>query len=126
MSSGIGSFNFLRMSGPDVPKLAAAVEMIDRPGVDGVASRIDAFKAEELTVYTTEGVTNISTANSRIDSYASLKGTLITVVDDCGRSIDSVLVVDVRVQRKQNVLTSSDPGIGALVFAVWLLKPTLK
>ena len=124
--SSIGTINFIKMSGPDIPKLAAAVEIIDRPGVDGTASRVDALKAEELTVYTTEAVADISTANSRIDTYAALKGTTVTVEDDCGRSVDNVLVVDVRMTKKQKVLISSPPGTGALINAVWLLKPTEK
>lgn len=126
MSSSIGSETFISMSGPDVPKLAAAVEMIDRPGIDGIAARVDALKAEELTVYTSQKVVDVEAANDKADEYAALKGTKVTVVDDLGRSVSSVLIVDVRVTKKQTVLTSSPAGTGALVWAVWLLKPTKK
>lgn len=122
--SSIGSETFLRLSGPDIPKLAAAVEIIDRPGVDGTANRIDALKAEELTIYTLQSVADIAAANAAVDDYADLKGTKVTVEDDQGRSVSEVLIVDVRVTKKQKVLTSSPAGTGALVWAVWLLKPT--
>lgn len=124
--SSIGSEIFLKLSGPDIPKLAAAVEIIDRPGVDGTANRVDALKAEELTIYTLQSVTDIDTANEAVDDYADLKGTKVTVEDDQGRSVSDVLVVDVRVTKKQQVPLSSPAGTGALVWAVWLLKPTKK
>jgi len=122
--SSIGSETFLSLSGPDIPKLAAAVEIIDRPGVNGTANRVDALKAEELTIYTLQSVADISAANAAVDDYAGLKGTKVTVEDDQGRSVSDVLVVDVRVIKKQKVLISSPWGTGALVWAVWLLKPT--
>jgi len=122
--SSIGSETFLSLSGPDIPKLAAAVEIIDRPGVNGTANRVDALKAEELTIYTLQSVADISAANAAVDDYAGLKGTKVTVEDDQGRSVSDVLVVDVRVIKKQKVLISSPSGTGALVWAVWLLKPT--
>lgn len=122
--SNIGSETFISMSGPDVPLLAAAVEIIDRPGLDGIASRVDALKATELTIYTIQKVVDVDTANDKADDYADLKGTKVTVEDDLGRSVASVLIVDVRVTKKQQVLVSSPTGTGALVWAVWLLKPT--
>lgn len=124
MSSGIGSINFLRMEGPQIPSLAAAVEIIDRPGVDGTASRVDALKAEEITVYTTEGMTSLANAKDAADDYGDLKGEYETVEDDIGRVVYDVLVVDVRVINVQHVLTSDPASIEYLVKAVWLLKPT--
>ncbi len=125
--SSIGDFDFLRMSGPQIPLLASAVEIIDRSGVDGTASRVDALKAEEITVYTTEGVEDLSDAQDRADDYAAYKGTHKTVIDDLGREVEDVLVVDVRViGTPQKVLTATPAGINYLVRGVWLLKPTKK
>ncbi|MHC4123924.1 MAG: hypothetical protein ACYSSI_10150 [Planctomycetota bacterium] len=123
--SSIGGFGFIRMEGPDVPMLAAAVAIIDRPGVNGTANRVDALKAEEITVYTKEAVTQLSTANAAADDYAALKGSYVTVVDDMGRGVYDVLVVDVRVLGKQAFLLSDPPDLNYIVRAVWLLKPTL-
>lgn len=113
------------MTGPDVPSLAAAVEIIDRSGVNGIASRVEALKAEEITKETVEGVTNLATANAAADDYAALKGTCVTVVDDLGRTTYYVLVIDVRVTGKQNIVNSDPPDINYLIYAVWALKPTL-
>lgn len=124
MSSSIGSINFIKLSGPQVPKLASAVEIIDRPGVDGTASRVNALKAEEITVYTIEGKNSLNDAKAAADTYAALKGTIVTVVDDLGRSVDNVLVVDVRVLSAQNVLNPQPTNNNYLVRAVWMLKPT--
>lgn len=123
--SSIGAFEFLRMEGPQIPLLASAIEIIDRPGTDGEAFRVDALKAEELTVYTIEGVSSVNDAKSRADDYSALKGTKVTVEDDLGRSVDDVLVVDVRVLNTPQKLALSEPaGIEYLVRAIWLLKPT--
>ena len=123
--SSIGAYDFVRMEGPQIPALASAVEIIDRPGVNGIASRIDALKAEEITVYTTEAMTLLASAQSAADDYAALKGTHVTIVDDMGRTIYSVLVVDVRVLSVNELLISDPTDNNYLVRAVWLLKPTL-
>ena len=125
MSSGIGAFDFIKMEGPQIPTLAEAVEIIDRAGTDGTGNRLNALKAEDITKYTTEGVTLLATANSAADDYAALKGTHVTVEDDIGRIVNSVLVVDVRVLGVQQILNSDPAGNNYLIRAVWLLKPTL-
>ena len=124
MGSSIGAISFLKMSGQQVPKLASAVEIIDRPGVNGTANRVNALKAEEITVYTLEGMSSLNDAKNIADTYAALKGTNVTVVDDLGRSVSEVLVVDVRVLSVRNVLNPQPAGNDYLVRAVWLLKPT--
>jgi hypothetical protein len=122
--SSIGTFTFMRMEGPQIPQLAAAVEIIDRPGTDGIASRVNALKAEELTENTIEGVSTLTIAQTRADYYAAYKGTCKTVIDDIGREVDNVLIVDVRVIKVQKVLTASLAGVNYLIYAVWLLRPT--
>jgi hypothetical protein len=123
--SFIGAFWFMKMEGPQIPALAAAVEIIDREAVDSVASRVDALKAEDITKYTTEPITYLINAQMAADDYAYLKGRYVTVADDLGRIVYNVLVVDVRVINVQAVMLSQPAGINYLVNAVWLLKPTL-
>ena len=115
----------MKMEGPQVPMLASAMEIIDRSGTDGTGSRENALKAEDITKYTTEGVTLQTTANLSADDYAALKGTYVTVVDDMGRTVTYVLVIDVRVLGAQLVLNPDPTGNNYLIRAVWLLKPTL-
>jgi len=124
MASSIDSITFIQMTGVKVPTLASAVEVIDRPGVDGYANRDNALKAEEIQVRTLEGINQLNDANDIADTYAALKGQRVTVVDDLGRSVEEVLVVDVRVLSVQTVLLSDPPDNNYLVRAVWLLKPT--
>lgn len=125
MASSIGAYTFLSMRGPQIPLLASAVEIIDRPGVDGVAHRINALKATEITLFTLEGIELKATANGRADDYAALKGTTVTIVDDQGRSVDDVLIVEVRVlSPPQYVLNPQPTGNNYLVKAAWVVKPT--
>jgi len=125
MASSIGALTFMKMEGPQIPSLASAMEIIDRSGVDGTGSRENALKAEDITKYTTEGVTLLATANSAADDYALLKGTYVAVTDDTARTVTYVLVIDVRVLGVQQILNSDPVGNNYLVRAVWLLKPTL-
>ena len=123
--SSIGALSFRKMWGPQVPTLAAAVELIDRPGRNGTAYRVPAFKAEEITKYTEAGYELLASANSAADVYAALKGYKVTIVDDLGRTVPYVLVVDVRVTGVRSQKFSSPAGHNYIVYAVWLLKPTL-
>ena len=123
--SSIGAYSFLKMEGPQIPMLAAAMEIIDRTGVDGTDSRENALKAEDITKYTTQGVTLTAWANAAADYYAALKGTYVTVVEDMGRTVYYVLVIDVRVLGVQRIFNPDPPGNNYLIRAVWLLKPTL-
>ena len=122
--SSIGSINFIRFSWPQIPALAPAVEIIDRPGVDGTADRVNALKSEELTIYTIQSLSSENDAKNAADTYAAKKGTRVTVVDDMGREVEEVLVVDVRVLNVRNVLIAIPASMNYRIDGVWLLKPT--
>jgi len=112
------------MVGPQIPALASFVEPIDRPGVDGEAFRQNANKVAAIEIFTKQWVTTLTAANLAIDYYSALKGYTVTVVDDLGRTINNVMVLDVRVNAVQTILTSSPTGYTHQVSAVWYLKPT--
>ena len=122
--SSIGVITFIRLSGPQIPKLASFIETIDRPGVDGEAFRENAKKVQGLQIRSIEWVVNIAAANNAIDVYSALKGSLVTVVDDLARSVANVMVIDVQVNRVRTILTSSPSGYSHQVEGTWLLKPT--
>jgi len=122
--SSIDPINFINMGGHQIPSLAAAVEIIDRPGIDGTGHRITAKKVRETVVYTTEGVDSLSSASDATDRYGELKGTKVTVINDLGREVDNVLVVDVWVMNVQKIIACSDSSIDYIIIAGWLLKPT--
>ena len=122
--SSIGSITFIKMTGHQIPSLASFVELIDRPGIDGVANRTNAQKVRETTVFTTEGADSLSSANNAADRYAALKGTKVTIVNDLGREVEKVLVIDVWVMGANKILNCSDSNINYIIQAGWLLKPT--
>lgn len=123
MASSIGQFTFMRLSGAKIPDKAMTTAIIDRPGVDGVGYRYNALKAGQQTVETTETLISWSDAVERPDTYAALKGELVTVIDDLGRRVDNVLVVEVAVTAVQQIVNATD-GANYLVRASWLLQPT--
>ena len=122
--SSIGALTFINMTGPQLPALASHIEAIDRPGVNGEAFRENAKKVQGIQVQTTMWVVSLALANAAIDNYSALKGTLVTVIDDNGRTVNNVMVLDVQVNRIRPILTSSPSGYSHSVNATWYLKPT--
>jgi len=122
--SSIGAASFIRMTGPQIPALASHIEAINRPGVDGEVFRENAKKVQGIQVRTIAWALNLAAANSAIDTYSALKGTLVTVTDDHGRAVNNVMVLNVQVDRIRPILTSSPAGYSHQVEASWALKPT--
>lgn len=120
----IGSITFERMSGGSIPKLASAVEIIDREGIDSTGERKNAKKAGFIYVTTTKSYTSLNDLKDAVDNYALLKGSRVTVIDDLGREVNEVLVVDVKVPRLQCYANSSPTGKVGVAYANWVLKPT--
>ena len=112
------------MTGPQVPSLAIALEVINRRGVDGEGFVENARKVEAINKQTVEAVYALATANCAADDYAALKGSLVMVVDDTGRTVYYVMVLDVRVTLVKQVFTSCPAGTNYLIQADWALKPT--
>lgn len=121
--SSIGPFYFIRMDGDELTGLSYQVKEFDRPGIDGVGFYFGAAKAPLCQKVTVEGVANAVTANTAQENYQALKGSMITVVDDTGRTKSSVMVINVQVLQKKQVLLSTT-GYGYYVTAAWTLKAT--
>lgn len=92
----IGAQSFIRLIGPPLMPMIERYETITRPNVDGVAYKErgkgnEAVELESLTeCQDAAGVTNA------IAAYKALVGTVVTVVDDAGRSITNVFVEEMR------------------------------
>ena len=112
------------MDGGQLHKLSSQVEEFSRPGVDGVGFRVKAKKAPTGQKHTFEGVTLLANANASAEAYEAIKGTLVTVIDDSGRTVTNVMVIDVQVMRVTATLLSVPAGNNYLVEAVWTLKAT--
>ena len=119
--SAIGGFSFLRMDGEPLSALRAAVEPINRPGVDGIATRTPADKSPGVQKQTIEPYTLLANANTAKAAYEALQGSYVTVTDDMGAVTANVLVVRVSGVRVQAVFSSADPTINFLVYATWEL-----
>lgn len=118
----IGGFIFLRMDGEQIQPMTPQVMEFDRPDVDGVGIWLGASKAPMIQKQTIEGVAMLVTAQNATEDYTALKGQLVTVVDDDGRTATYVMVMDVRVLSIGALINPSPPGNNYLITAVWNLK----
>ena len=105
--------------------LSSRVEEFSRPGIDGSGFRILAKRAPVSQKQTVAAVATLADANAAADAYDALKGSLVTVVDDLGRTNNNVMVIDVQVGSPRSVLKSVPTGINYLVDAIWTLKSTV-
>lgn len=111
------------MTGPKIPQLATKVETISRDGIDGEAFRSNAKKVPDVTLQTVATASTLAEANLAPDSYAAIIGTQVTVIDDLGRTVSNVMILDVKVTSVR-ILSISVPAAAAVVYAVWIVKPT--
>ena len=122
--STIGEQTFIRLSGPQMPALAKNMAVISRQGKDGAVFRADAKKVPDVPVRGLAVTETLGSAQTAIDTYQALIGTLVTVVDDLGRSTSNVMVLGVQVDRVQFMTTPSPSTAVYWVYSSWLLKPT--
>lgn len=123
--SSIGIFTFIRMDGEELAAGSIQVIQHSRPGIAGVVFDFRAAKAPMIQKVTREGVANAAVSNAADEDYKALKGSLVTVVDDHGRTNLSVMVVDVKVIRKQPMLLDVPNNHGYHVEAEWMLQSTI-
>ena len=100
------------------------MRIVDRPGTNGYAFDHLGKKGQGITQRTRQWVATLSAANSADDTYRALQGTLVTVIDDMGRTVNNVKVLDVRVLQVQQLLDSIPAGSNYEIIAEWLLQPT--
>ena len=123
--ASIGGYGFVSIKGPQVPALATAMSPIDRAGVDGSAFRNDAKKVPEIQLDATATAETLALANAAIDNFADLVGSLVTIVDDLGRSVGSVAVLGVIVYQVRALVNASPSTANYLIRSAWRVKPTL-
>lgn len=122
--SSIGSFNFIKMTGPQIPTLASMIRPINRPGVDGEIFREEAQKVEDITLKTVAMVTNSADAQNAVDNYKSLQGYNVTITDDNERIVQNVMVLQVYGVMVAPLLASVPAGYTHRITANWVVKPT--
>jgi len=120
--ASIGGQSFITLRG-SVTAQAQALTPIERPGVDGVGYRQKGKRGEVVTLTSVADTNNATTTTA---AYVALRGTLVTVVEDAGRTSYYVAVLDVIITRVRAV-SGAVGGLTAgayLVDATWTLQPT--
>ncbi len=120
--SSIGALTFFKMTGIQLPPLATELKTTEQRAIDGEGFVENARKSEASIVETIEMVSALATANMAANDYADIKGTIVTVVEDLGRTVNNVLVLDVRVMGVKQVFAPSIEGANYLIKANWVLK----
>ncbi len=117
----IDSLYFVSATGPEMDPLSPRIADITRAGVDGHAFRADPYKSTPIQWTTTAWYPSYLQANAAIDLYASMKGSVVNVIDDMAK-VSQCMIRDVKVIKKQNLLYSLPYGSFAMVRAVWTLQ----
>lgn len=126
MARTIGSFSFITFLRGNQSAGEQLAE-ITRPGVDGVAFAKTGRRSLSYLVQTQRDVLDGAAAQQLMTDYKAIQGTLVTVVDAHGRSVDNVAVVEVREASVRPVKTLVGGAAEAneiMVSAEWTLRDT--
>lgn len=91
----VGAVTFTFLYGR-IPAAQDAVELYDRPGLDGHGARKLGKRSPPATLRGVTFETSINNAGAQLVAAQALAGTIVTVVDDFGVSTSNVLIEDVR------------------------------
>ena len=121
----IGGYTVLFVDGEmHVP--GVKVKDVTRTGQYGTTYLETGYGGAPFEIRTTVDVQTAGAVSTLKASYASLKGLLVTVVDDLGNTYQNYMVLDVQVVSARRVTTMVG-GINAspqyLVMASWTLQP---
>jgi len=94
LSDGSTTVTFLKCSGQLQPFAKSSADLT-RPGVDGVAFRLEGKRSEASKFDAMRDTTNTA-AESLKQSVADFKGQLVTFIDDFGVTVEKVFVKDVK------------------------------
>lgn len=121
----IGGHTFITLRGSINP-LGTDVIDITRPGVDGHAFMDIGKHAGRSQMQSIVDLTTAGAAKTVILAYKSLKGTLVSVVDDTGETYTNVLVVEVITTNPKFVATpvGGITGGNYILRANWVLQHT--
>lgn len=118
--------NFVTIAGLPDP-MGHEVEVVHRPGSDGIAYRVIGHRSDEFVLRTSVDHDNIAATLTAIEAYKALQGTLITVLDDRGRTWVGLLVLNVREITARKIV-GADSGVstskGAWQVCEWRCRVT--
>ena len=118
--ANIGGILFVTAVGGQIALPYPRVKMIDRPGTDGRVVRFMPAKAEPVEWQTIEWVLLADAALAAQNRYDLLRTGYVATIDDCGRSVGFVVVLDVQVIKVRRLAVATPPANYA-VYARWTL-----
>ena len=120
----IGGIVFARIVGPQIGAPYPQPKLINRPGTDGQVVRLMPAKSAPVQWDTIEWVLPDRDAALAQERYNAIKPAFVTAIDDLGRFMDLVVVLDVKVLRVQKLAVAVPPANYA-VYARWtLIRPS--
>lgn len=124
--ASIGALQFIRLDWPRQPQ-GEAVRMIERPGADGVAFQSLGKRARPTRARTVVDVLNEAAIETHVQAANTLRGALVTVVEDDTTSTDNVFVHMVTKQNARRVLSPVGGEVAGswLVTLEWVLQETV-
>ena len=121
----IGGITVITIKGGLTPP-GESVEEITRPGHDGHAYKRFGERAPRAELTSIRDVDAVAGVAAHILACVALKGTLITVIDDVGVTMNNVMVIEVETVRSREVGTPVG-GVTAgnhLIAMRWLMQMT--
>jgi len=114
--ASIGSIQFIRLDWARQPQ-GEAVRMLERPGADGVGYQAIGKRARPTRARSICDVANAAAVDTLLQDANAIRGSLQTVVEDDGTSVDNVFVHQVVKVMSKRVLTP----VGGLTAGEWLV-----
>jgi len=108
MAGSVGSVDFDLVAGPPVPSMRAELQLITRPGVDGVGVKVLGTRGEPVQWQCRSWHNGDSAANTQIAAIEALQGTIVSTEDEWGTAATHVLVELAQVTSKQQVILVGD------------------
>ena len=116
----IGGIGFAQVTGPQLEAPFPFPKLSSRPGTDGQVVRLMPAKSEPIEWNTIEWVLPALNAAEAIERYRALQLDFVDAIDDLGRSMGWVVVLDVQVI-KVVPLAIAVPPANYAVYARWTL-----
>lgn len=118
----IGGYSFRSMDGFP-PNLAGYIHSdVTRPGVMGVALTPTGRRGQPFSATTLTACSDVYNVGAAMTTYAAMKGSIVTAVDDFGNSWANLIVRDVQRVRAFYAPVSTDPFYPYNLICVWTLE----
>lgn len=89
--------DFISLQGAIVDPAAERIQIIDTPGIDGVAFRKIGKKPEPFTMIGSVDLDNaVNAIRDQINTYRGIVGDTCTIVDDVGNTVDNLKMIGAR------------------------------